>query len=317
MRTPLARTADGLIVTRDSRALGEYAALAAARAAGEVRRVRRGVYLETSHAESLRDADRYRVRSLAVAAQRRSPVLAGCSAAVVRGLPLVGAAPAEVYLLAPAGSGRRRNGVVELVRPHARPELHHGVAVTGIVDTLFDVARTCSPLTALVMFDAALHAGPDGALCTRNELEAAFEERLPFPGSARVRAVLDRCTELADSPLESLSRWQIEVGGFPPPELQVPVQLPALGTTVRLDTAWREFGIWGEADGRGKYLPGGDAGATAARVYEEKRREDAIRLATGWRCVRWGWADAWSGEPLWTLLSEAGLPRAVGRGRRA
>ena len=106
-------------------------------------------------------------------------------------------------------------------------------------------------MTALVMVDAALHEprfSGVAPLCTREELFSAYSRRLPFPGSVRVLAVLERGTTLADSVLETVSRVHVEQLGFPEPVLQYPVRLPRSGRTVFLDTAWPEHGVWGEKE---------------------------------------------------------------------
>lgn len=86
-----------------------------------------------------------------------------------------------------------------------------------------------------------------------------------------------------------------------------------------LDFAWPEFGVWGEADGDGKYLGNarrdGDRGDDATIVREEKRRENEVRAVTKWSCARWDWAEAWRAGPLRGILLEAGLP-IVKRARR-
>lgn len=215
----------------------------------------------------------------------------------------------------------------EIVREPIEPrQLASGCLVTPIIDTLIEVARSQPLLTALTMVDAALHRPRSGVAprCTVEELHARFEELLPFPSSRKVAAVLTRATDLAETPLETLSRVQISEFGFPEPTLQFEVVRSGSGRTAFLDLAWPEHGVWGEADGAGKYAGGGSpegtdaVGRTPAEVVrEEKRREDEVRAATGWRCVRWDWSDAWHGEPLRRALVEAGLPQHARRQRRA
>lgn len=316
MAHTLPATADGLALSRDAHAIGLYSTLLTARRHQQLVPIRRGVYLSGTEATAMTPVDRYRATVLAVGLQRRAPVFAGVSAAVLWGLPLVGALPAEVFLLGRGRSGRRRNGVVEFAtRDALSVAAHDGLLLTSLPDTLVDVARTQPLVTALAMADAALHVprfGGAAPLCTMRELSEAYERRLPFPGSSRVLAVLARATTLADSPLETVSRLQIEALGFPEPVLQHPVTLRRDGRTVFLDTAWPEFGVWGEADGAGKYqgsaLLAGDTRSPAAIVREEKRREDAVRAATRWTPARWDWTEAWGGTGLRAILLQAGLP---------
>jgi len=231
------------------------------------------------------------------------------TAAVLHGLPVVGV-PAEVVLLAPGPSGRRRNGVVELTRRGVEEIVQEdGHQITSIPETVIEVARTATMLDALIIADAALRRprfGPGEPRCTSGELLEAFHRRLPFPRSLRVAAVLDRATADADSPLESLSRLRMEELGFPPPVLQLPVRRPGRAAASYLDFAWPEYGVWGEADGARKYRTLDTV--RPQQLLEEKRREDELRAVTGWRCARWSWRDAWDRRPLRDILLRAGLP---------
>lgn len=316
MSNSLPTTPDGLLLSRDAEAIGLHETLLTARHAERILPLRRGVYVTAEHAAAMSPLDGYRAMTLAVGLQRRAPVFAGFSAAVLWGLPVVGTLPAEVYLQASSASGRRRNGVIEFA--HRGPVgvvERDGLLLTTLPDTLLDVARTFPLATALVMVDAALHIDRFNATpprATPQELAAAFERRLPFPGSARVKAVFDRGTTLAESPLETVSRVQIEGLGFPAPVLQYPVRLPRSGRTVFLDMAWPEHGVWGEADGDGKYLgtavSAGGRRAPADIVLDEKKRENAVRAVTRWTPARWDWTEANRAHLLLAILLEAGLP---------
>ncbi|QAY74479.1 hypothetical protein ET445_15245 [Agromyces protaetiae] len=304
--------ANGLIEFAHAHDLGNRAALDRRSADGSILRLRRGVYIEATRFAGVRPAEQHRLRALAAARQRQSAVFAGETAAIFHGLPFVGPVPDEIVLLSPNRSGRRRNGVIELARRgNERIEVRAGVRLTSVADTLVEVARRVPLPTALAMFDAALWVprfGEREPLTTFPELEARCAERLPFPGSRKVAAVMRRATTSAETPLETISRWRFEEYGFPAPVLQFPVALPRLGTTAHLDFAWPAFGIWGEADGTGKY-------ASTAVLVEEKRREDEVRTVTGWRCGRWGWDDAWRGPGLRDILLAAGLPTSGARRR--
>ena len=79
-----------------------------------------------------------------------------------------------------------------------------------------------------------------------------------------------------------------------------------------LDFAWPEYGVWGEADGAGKYLGSsaddGDRRSPAEIVRDEKERENDVRSVTSWACGRWEWDEAWNGGLLRRILLQAGLP---------
>ncbi|HWM15028.1 MAG TPA: hypothetical protein VNP97_00410 [Microbacterium sp.] len=317
----LPHAAGGVIPAARARAAGVSASLLAARDAGRLVVVRRGVYVQSAHHKPMSAVDRHRTSAFAVALQRPGVVFAGFTAAVLLGMPIVGRVPSDISVLASGTSGRRRNGVVEIVRRTGAPILTgNGIAVTSLLDTLIEVARTRPLLTALTLLDAALWAprsGSAGPMTTMGEVRAAFDALLPFPGSRRVTAVLDRATDLAETPLETLSRLRIEELGFPKPELQRSVTRPQGGGTAFLDFAWPEYGVWGEADGDGKYSGRAqsvdEARPMAEIVRAEKARENDVRAVTGWACARWDWDDAWRSGPLCRILLAAGLPQLGGR----
>ena len=188
-----------------------------------------------------------------------------------------------------------------------------GVVFAGITAAVL----TGMPIVGGVPSDVVVLAtGSSGRMgrpsTTIDRLRAAFDARLPFPGSRRVAAVLVRASSCAETPLETLSRLRIEELGFPPPELQLRVDRPLGRGPAFLDFAWPEHGVWGEADGGGKYLGNGTVvGARrspAEIVHDEKERENDVRSVTKWACGRWEWDEAWHGGALRSILLRAGLP---------
>ncbi|RZS67815.1 hypothetical protein EV187_0236 [Agromyces ramosus] len=312
----LPRAAGDVIPSARARAAGVSATLLTARDAGRLVAVRRGMYVLAARHDELSPVARHREMAFAVAQQRPGVVFAGFTAAVLSGMPIVGGVPRDVVVLAAGRSGRRRNGVVEIVRRTDAPILtDDGIAVTPVVDTLIEVARTRPLLTALTMTDAALwipRFGTGRPAATIDELRAGFDARSPFPGSRSVAAVLDRASSRAETPLETLSRVRIEELGFPRPELQLRVNRPRGRGPAFLDFAWPDHGVWGEADGAGKYLGGsadvGDRRSPAEIVCDEKERENDVRSVTKWACGRWEWDEAWNGGLLRRILQQAGLP---------
>jgi len=198
---------------------GLSASLLTARDRGEVAAVRRGVYLESDRLASMSGLELHRVRAHAVAQQRHQVVFAGITAAILSGLPVVGRVPDGIVVLSRSSSGRRRNGVVEIVRPEGEvAATSAGLVTTCLVDTLIEVARTQPRLMALTMLDAALHVPRFGGReprCTIAQLRERAAHLFPFPGSRRVMALLDRATHLAETPLETLSRVRFDEIGFP------------------------------------------------------------------------------------------------------
>ena len=88
---------------------------------------------------------------------------------------------------------------------------------------------------------------------------------------------------------ESRSRVLLERARLPRPVLQW--EIPTPRRIGRCDFGWPVLRTVGEFDGRIKYgrllRPGQEPGDV---VFAEKRREDAIR-DTGFRVVRWVWAE--------------------------
>jgi very-short-patch-repair endonuclease len=209
------------------------------------------------------------------------------SAARVWGLPLLGHAARSGTTVSRPGdptrtpAGTREDRVLTSALPpghvvRVRPWL----PTTTVARTVADLARTRGPEDGVVAADAALAAG----LMTRGDLAAVIEDCAAFPGIGRVLAVAAEATELAESPLESISRHRLRRLGLPDPELQVELRLPDGRLVARVDFL---FGgrVIGEADGRGKYR-------SAADLWAEKRREDELR-ALGYVVVRWSWDDMW------------------------
>ena len=76
------------------------------------------------------------------------------------------------------------------------------------------------------------------------------------------------------------------------------------------DFRWEEFRTLGEFDGKQKYGTLLKPGQTIAdAVFEEKRREDALRHL-GWQIVRWLWEDRYHPEELRRRL-ERGFERGL------
>jgi very-short-patch-repair endonuclease len=65
----------------------------------------------------------------------------------------------------------------------------------------------------------------------------------------------------------------------------------------RVDFAWPELKVFVEFDGKEKYLKYRKEGESVIdAVRREKRREEDICRATGWRCIRLTWADLYHPE---------------------
>lgn len=235
------------------------------------------------------------------------------SAAVLWGLPSIGPWPDDVHFLTRRSSGGRS---YPGVRKHALGFSAHdiavldGVKVTTAARTAVDLAASLPLIAAVAAVDRVLFVDPTGRvdpLATRAELLATWQRMLPFPGSVRARAVIEFGTHLAGSVLESGSRVNMAICGFPEPELQHPFIIG--GRTVRPDFFWPDYSAIGEADGRVKYMDERMlAGRTPAdAVIDEKNREDALRRQVR-AFTRWDYAVGMDAQRLRARLLGLGLP---------
>ncbi|MEO9104249.1 MAG: hypothetical protein ABI238_04785 [Terrimesophilobacter sp.] len=282
---------------------------------GKQVRVARGVYVPTQVWEGLRDADRYVAKVHAVARTRQqSPIVSHWSAAALHALPAVGPWPSALHITVPPSSGSRsRNQVVRHALPLNDSEIVEisGIRATSLARTIVDVAALGHFLRAVVMADYALRESrfnPRGQMCTRAELVAQWERRVRFSGFARAREVIDFAVEQSESVLESVSRVNMALAGFPRPRLQAHFS-DHRGLIGYSDFYWPEFSLIGEADGDQKYLdPAFRSSRTAEEVLlAQAKRENRLR-ALDLRVCRWDWTTAISSELLRDQLRAAGLP---------
>ncbi|MEJ3404387.1 hypothetical protein WDJ51_06560 [Rathayibacter sp. YIM 133350] len=297
-----------------ARLRGETSALQNAARRGELRALRRGAFIDQTTWDSLAPLDRYLRKLAAVAGTRSDAVFSGVSAAALHGLPIIGDWDDDVHLVCPSSvGGKKRSGVVEHYRRGDEAIVSvDGFMATSVPQTVVEVARVSSFLIGVTIADAALRVDRfdrQRPLCTADELRGAYEQRLPFPGSRKVRHVLDFAVSAADTPLESLSRVVMWEEGFAMPTLQHRLWLPRSGRWIWLDFAWLEYNAFGESDGNGKYLGSEDLTGVDARnvVIREKNRENEVR-ALGHRLDRWDWAEARSRRALRAKLLQLGIP---------
>jgi hypothetical protein len=273
---------------------------AAGMSEGELRRLRRrgeltplvpGAYVTPDDMRLGRPEARHALLvAAAVPRVAADAVVSHASAAVMWGLPTWNTGLDRVHVTRPRRSGGLRTG---RLHGHTAPldpdEIRSvgGVAVTSAARTLADIARTERFEQAVVIVDAALHRH----LVTRDDLLTALERMSRWPGVPAARRVIAFADARAESPGESRSRVAMARLGLPAPILQWEV-VRADGVTLgRVDFAWPEYGRVGEFDGYVKYgrlLRPGQVPADV--VYEEKRREDAIR-AEDLGMTRWTWPE--------------------------
>lgn len=187
-------------------------------------------------------------------------VVAGRSAAIVRGLPTMHV-PDFPELTAPNldGLGRRRGKHAYGATLFDYAITHwFGVPLTSVPRTLVDLARH-DRRDAIMAADAALRE----RLTTSAEIQLELADAIGWPGVVQAREVLALADPRAESPLESITRLALHDDGFPAPELQV-----WMGAD-RVDFYWPHYRLVLEADGRDKY--------SADQLWEEKKREQRLR----------------------------------------
>jgi len=256
-------------------------------------RLHHGVYIDTEVLESAHDP-RTRTLVFVTAAMCRlsgGAFAYGPSASLLHGLAM----------------DRRLHDTLALVRPlaHDQRALHrrishssmlgsievHRHSMVGESTTVIDgvpsqdrwdaaittAARESRPW-ALATLDSAVWRDEEGLASLTNRVD-----RWPgIAGIGTVRSVLPLVRTGAQSPLESLSRFQLLAAGLSEPELQFAIYDES-GLVGFADMAWPELRVIGEADGMAKYTQRED-------LIGEKLREDRMR-ALGWVVVRWTWRE--------------------------
>lgn len=248
--------------------------------AGERRlvRVRRGVYADAAALTAADVAGRTRVQVAAARLLSDVDLVAmGATAALLRGLPLLGAPPAKLQLAERKPDRPRHHGASTTLCAD-EVEIVGGVPVTSLARTAVDVARVRGATAGVVTADAVLSRG-----VPREALLAVLDGRSRWPGLTAARSAVALADGRSESALESLGRVRFAEQGLPAPDLQVLIA-DADGPFARVDQCWKAQQTVAEADGAVKYV-------TRADLFAEKRREDRLR-DLGWEVVRYTWDDA-------------------------
>jgi hypothetical protein len=278
---------------------------------GDLTRLRRGAYLTGT--DALTSEARHRLLvSATMASLRRPAVVSHQSAAVLHGLPLWGVRLDRVHVTRrpPASSevGRCLRSHVARLADHEVVEVD-GLPVTDPARTALDLARSLPLEPAVVVLDAALHL----KMVQHPLLADRAQEMTGTRGSRAATRALDMADARSESVGESRSRVLLHRLGLAPSTLQRIIRSGSRRELARVDFAWEEERVVGEFDGRVKYgralRPGQDPGEA---VFEEKRREDAIR-DEDWGVVRWIWPELVPGTVVGDRVRRA---RARGRRRR-
>jgi putative AbiEi antitoxin of type IV toxin-antitoxin system len=267
---------EAIFTRADARNVGwSDSAISRAVRSGRIVRVRQGHFAVAAPIDPCLAA-----RAAALAC--RGSVISHRSAALLHGLPLLHSPPGRPDLTVQP----RRTGDVAAALLHRAGTPSEdvvdidGAPVTSVPRTLIDLGRTVSVGAAVVTIDAALHR----ELTDTEELLALLKRCASWPRARRAAAAVKRSDGRAESPLESVSRLVFRRLGLPTPQLQAVIRDEGGCFLGRCDFYWDEFGVFGEADGRGKY-------DERPVLTSEKLRQEGLENA-GLVGVRWGWDDA-------------------------
>ncbi|CAA9217064.1 MAG: hypothetical protein AVDCRST_MAG57-383 [uncultured Blastococcus sp.] len=257
--------------------------------AGSLVRLRRGAYVDGTLPADAAATHRLLVHAT-LAGLRRPAVVSHQSAAVLLGLPLWDVPLDRVHVTrrpdAWNATGRVLCCHVARLRDDELVEVD-GLLVTGPVRTALDLARSLPHEAAVVALDAALRIG----LLSLETLRTRLFDIAGTRGSRSAARAVQFADGRSESVGESRSRVILDRWKLAPSALQFEVRSADGGLVGRTDFAWEEQRLLGEFDGRVKYgrllRPGQEPGDA---VFEEKRREDAVR-DEGWGVVRWVWSD--------------------------
>jgi hypothetical protein len=229
------------------------------------------------------------LRAAAAVRKRRGHHIAGASAAILRGLPVM-SVPSVPELISSPGATFGRLPAARVRQAQLAPADAcdwFGAPVTAPARTIVDLARA-DARSGLMAADAALHE----ALIDQAQLNEVTARAVRLAGIRRAREVLALGDALIESPLESLTHLALHDSGFPPPKLQRWINTSG-GKRYRVDFLWPEYRLIVEADGRGKN--------SEAERWREKKRDIALERA-GYRVVRVTWADVvhnWPAVERW------------------
>ena len=187
------------------------------------------------------------------------------------------------------GAGRIDRDVVHHEGFVARGEVVQvrGMRVLAPARCVLEAGSLVTMESALVLLNSGLHK----RACTMQEVGNQFDVMAHWPHMRHLHVPVRMCTGKAESVGESRGLWLFWKEHLPMPELQFKVY--ADGRLVgRTDWAWRASRGLGEFDGKVKYgralRPDQDPGET---VFQEKKREDRLREATGAWMIRLIWSD--------------------------
>ncbi len=283
----------GVFLRREALAHGyDDADLRRAIQSGALARVRHGAYVSASEWSAADRQVRHLLACRAVLLSHGDQVaLSHVSGALAAGLKVWGADLSKVHLVRrDTVTGRRMGDVVHHVGSWSDLAVHEfdGMRAVDPAGCALGLAATNSVESGVVSLDSVYDLG----FGSPEDLHKLHQSLGSWPGSKRLQVSLRLAQPGAQSVGESRLRFLCWLGHLPRPTLQYVVRDrngDVIGTT---DMAWPGLGVLGEFDGKvkfEKYLRPGEKPSDAA--FREKVREDRLREATGWRLIRFVWAD--------------------------
>jgi hypothetical protein len=267
---------------------------------GVLRRLKRGTYstpLTTEAAERWVAIRTEHIDRLATELQRRpGHVGSHTTAAVVHGLAVTvaPASPVELTVVTGYQTSRREDGVVLHHADSTYAELVTvgGLRITSVDRTVADCLRTRRLPHGVALLDDALRRG----LTTRERVLTALRAQIRWRGRPRALAALRLADVRRESWLESFSFVTLHERGLPMLVPQVVVLDEKDDFVGRTDGFLTRHGVFGEADGLGKYFLDADpfadgyAESVAAALEQEAERHEALERL-GLLGVRWTGAE--------------------------
>ena len=259
-------------------------------------RIRHGAYTYAAHWNELDVVEKRMLVAHAVLRNARAPVvLAGPNAADLLGAPVWDTGD-DVHLARLDGrAGRREAGRVEH-RGHIVSDdvtIRGGVPLTSGTRTAIDMIALTDTERALVTINGLLHAEETSLELIRYRIQSMASDPHTLNAPMVLGLADGRCESAGETRTFCLC-WRHHLPR-PIPQYEI---LDRTGRVVaRVDFAWPELDVFGEFDGKVKYLKFRRPGETVEdAVLREKRREELICGLTGWRCIRLVWADLYYPE---------------------
>ncbi|MQA80482.1 MAG: hypothetical protein GEV10_18720 [Streptosporangiales bacterium] len=254
----------------------------------ELRRLRRGAYVQQQRYDRLDAVGRHVLRAHAVGLSLEDrTAFSHVTAAALHGLVLWDVDLSLVHVTRlDTGAARRCAGVdhhagmidaAEVVRVCGLPAVHPARAVV-------EVALTSGLEASVVAADSALRR----RLATKPELDRLFGEMRLWPCSGSAGRVISFADGLSESVGESRARVLFARQGLPVPVLQREIVDEAGRFVARVDFLFEDERVVVEFDGDVKYR--GTGVDPSDVVIAEKRREDRLR-ELGYEVVRVTWSD--------------------------